>query len=86
VRDRVEGRRAECQLGVFVVSGAPRFALERARSARSAPAHIRFVGVSDTLSVAGGRLLLFAIDGVASEVALAGFVRSDGFLWASDYI
>ena len=56
--------------------------LERARP-RSAP---RIVPVSDTLRLAGGDLLLFAIDGVASEVALAGFDERIRLLWASDYI
>jgi hypothetical protein len=42
--------------------------------------------VSDSLRLAGGDLLLFAIDGRTSEVALAAFSRPDSFLWASDYI
>ena len=46
--------------------------------------HLRVV--SDTLDLAGGDILLFPIDGAASEVALAAFVRPDRFLWASDYV
>jgi hypothetical protein len=42
--------------------------------------------VSDTLRLAGGDLLLFAIDGASSEVALAGFDNANGVLWGSDYI
>jgi hypothetical protein len=56
--------------------------LERAKK-RRAP---RIIPVTDTLRLAGGDLLLFAIDGVSSEVALAGFDGRDGLLWASDYI
>lgn len=53
---------------------------------RRAGSHLRFVGVSDSLRLAGGDLLLFAIDGRTSEVALAAYVRPDRFLWASDFI
>jgi hypothetical protein len=56
--------------------------LERHR----AGSRLRFVGVSDSLRLAGGDLLLFAIDGRTSEVALAAYVRPDRFLWASDFI
>ena len=57
-------------------------ALERARSST----RFHFVAVSDTTRVGGGHLLLFAIDGVASEIALAGYLADDRFLWGSDYI
>ena len=46
----------------------------------------RAVPVDDTLRIAGGDILLFAIDGVASEVALAAYIGPDRFVWASDYI
>jgi hypothetical protein len=46
----------------------------------------RFRPVRDSLPLAGGGVLLFPIDGAASEVALAAFVRSDRFLWASDFL
>jgi hypothetical protein len=49
-------------------------------------AAFRFRGVDDSLALAGGDVLLFPIDGAASEVALAAFVRRDRFLWASDFI
>lgn len=47
---------------------------------------LRFRAVDDSLALAGGDVLLFPIDGAASEVALAAFVRPDRFLWASDFI
>jgi hypothetical protein len=53
---------------------------------RRAGARLRFIGVSDSLRLAGGDLLLFPIDGRTSEVALAAYSRPDAFLWASDYI
>jgi hypothetical protein len=42
--------------------------------------------VNDSLTLAGGDILLFPIDGAASEVALAAFVRPNRFLWGSDFI
>lgn len=54
------------------------------RAGRRRTAHI--TTVRDTLRLAAGDLLLFAIDGVSSEVALAGFDERDHVLWASDYI
>jgi hypothetical protein len=56
--------------------------LERNR----ANVRLRVVPVSDTLRLAGGDLLVFAIDGIASEVALAAFDQTDRVLWASDFI
>jgi hypothetical protein len=53
---------------------------------RRAQSPFRFRAVSDSLSLAGGDVLLFPIDGVASEGALAAFVRPDRFLWGSDFI
>jgi hypothetical protein len=49
-------------------------------------AALHFRAVDDSLALAGGDILLFPIDGAASEVALAAFVRPDRFLWASDFI
>jgi hypothetical protein len=57
--------------------------LEQKRHALG-PFHVN--AVSDSLRLAGGDLLVFAIDGVASEVALAAYIRPERFLWASDYI
>jgi hypothetical protein len=46
----------------------------------------RFRAVADSLLLAGGNIVVFPIDGVASEVALAAFVRPSRYLWASDYV
>ncbi|MEP6495037.1 MAG: hypothetical protein ABJF01_20285 [bacterium] len=56
--------------------------LERRRASVS----FRFRAVGDSLRLAGGDITLFPIDGAASEVALAAFVRPGRFLWASDFI
>ena len=56
--------------------------LERRR--QQAP--FRLHAVADSLLLAGGDIVVFPIDGVASEVALAAFVRPSRFLWASDYV
>jgi len=56
--------------------------LERRRS--TVTPRIRVV--NDSLRLAAGDITLFAIDGVASEGALAAFVAPDRFLWASDYV
>lgn len=53
---------------------------------RRAHATFRFRAVDDSLSLAGGDIVVFPIDGAASEVALAAFVRPARFLWASDYV
>jgi hypothetical protein len=45
-----------------------------------------FRAVDDSLSLAGGKLRLYAIDGPSSEGALMAYVEDDRFLWASDYI
>ncbi len=56
--------------------------LERSR----ARARFRFVGVDDSLSLAGGELRLYPIDGVGSEGALMAYLPGDRFLWASDFL
>lgn len=53
---------------------------------RRARARFHFIGISDSLRLAGGDVLLFPIDGRTSEVALAAYVRPDRFLWASDFV
>ena len=45
-----------------------------------------FVGVSDSLRLAGGALQLYPIDGVASENALLAYLPRPEFLWPGDYI
>jgi hypothetical protein len=47
---------------------------------------LRFRAVRDSLSLAGGAIRLYPIDGIASEGALIAFLRRDSFLWASDYV
>jgi hypothetical protein len=59
--------------------------LERTR-ARNGSVPLHFVAVRDSLSLAGGGLRLYAIDGVASEGALMAWIPDDGVLWAGDYI
>jgi hypothetical protein len=59
-------------------------ALELVRRAK--PLRMKFVGVSDSSSLAGGGLRLYPIDGIASEGALMAWSPSDRSLWASDYI
>jgi hypothetical protein len=56
--------------------------LERARQR----VRFRFRAVSDSMSLAGGEILLQPIDGIASEGALMAYMRKDRFLWASDYV
>ncbi|MEO8448536.1 MAG: hypothetical protein ABI647_02025 [Gemmatimonadota bacterium] len=47
---------------------------------------MRFRAVNDSLRLAGGGLVLHAIDGIGSEGALMGWLPSERFLWASDYV
>jgi hypothetical protein len=56
--------------------------LERRRKT----AKLKFVGVDRVYSLAEGAITLHPIDGISSEVALMGYLVSDRFLWASDYI
>jgi hypothetical protein len=56
--------------------------LERERTR----ATFRFRSVDTSLVLGAGDLRLFPIDGAASEVALAAFLRPDRFLWASDFV
>lgn len=53
---------------------------------RRATARWNFVPVSDSLSLAGGRIRLYAIDGIGSEGALMAYFPRLGYLWASDYV
>ena len=57
--------------------------LERARPRG---VRLKFRPVDDSLRLAGGDITVFAIDGPSSEGALAGYVRDDRFLWASDFV
>jgi len=53
---------------------------------RRARARLRFRPVTDSLRLAGGELVLHAIDGVASEVALMAWLPGERYLWPGDYI
>jgi hypothetical protein len=53
---------------------------------RRSQVRLNFRPVADSLRLAGGRIRLFAVDGISSEGALVAYVESDRFLWASDYI
>jgi hypothetical protein len=59
-------------------------ALELARTRKTVP--LNFVGVKDSLSLAGGALRLYPIDGIASEGALMAWTPGDRSLWASDFL
>ena len=48
--------------------------------------HFDFVGVDAPHTEADGRVMLYPIDGIGSEVALMAYLPEDSFLWASDYI
>ncbi|HEY5061328.1 MAG TPA: hypothetical protein VII52_07310 [Gemmatimonadaceae bacterium] len=65
-------------------TAAPDLLEERRSTGRRVAMH--FVPVADSLRLAGGAIMLFALDGISSEGALAAFVQGDRFLWASDYI
>jgi hypothetical protein len=51
-----------------------------------ATSRFRFRAVTDSASLAGGRLRVHAIDGIASEGALLAWHSPSGFLWAGDFI
>jgi len=61
-------------------------ALERLRRKSPQAARLRFRAVEDSLSLAGGALRLYAIDGIGSEGALMAYFPAERFLWASDYV
>src|SRR5262249_44501042 len=46
----------------------------------------KFIGVDRRYELADGALTVHPIDGIGSEGALMAFIRSDRFLWASDFI
>jgi hypothetical protein len=53
---------------------------------RRSRARFGFRAVDDSLALAGGKLRLYSIDGIASEGGLIAYLEGDHFLWASDYI
>jgi len=52
------------------------------------PRHVKlkFVGIDSKHELAGGKLQLYPIDGIASECALMAYIADEHLLWASDYI
>lgn len=46
----------------------------------------KFTPVDKELSLAGGKIRLYAIDGIGSEGGLMAYLPDDKFLWAGDYI
>ena len=59
-------------------------ALERSTAQRGT--RLRMRTVSDSLSLAGGRLRIYPIDGISSEGALMAYLPDDRYLWASDFV
>ena len=53
---------------------------------RRAKTRFTFVPVTDSLALAGGKLRLYAIDGLGGEGAVMAYVEGDRFLWAGDYV
>jgi hypothetical protein len=59
-------------------------ALERSTAKRGP--ELRVHTLTDSMSLGGGAIKLYTIDGAASEGALMAFIPSEKFLWASDFI
>jgi hypothetical protein len=53
---------------------------------RRATARFRFVPVGDSLTLAGGKLRVYPIDGLGGEGGVVAWLPDDRFLWAGDYI
>jgi hypothetical protein len=53
---------------------------------RRASSPLRFRAVEDSALLAGGRLRLYAINGIGSEGALMAWLPGERFLWAGDYV
>jgi len=53
---------------------------------RRGKARFTFIPVDDSLALAGGKLRIYAIDGLGGEGAVMAYVEGDRFLWASDYV
>jgi hypothetical protein len=59
-------------------------ALEHSSAKRGDDLRIRTL--ADSMSLGGGAIKLYAIDGAASEGALMAFIPAERYLWASDFI
>jgi hypothetical protein len=53
---------------------------------RRGTTRFHFVPVDDSLALAGGKLRLYAIDGLGGEGAVMAYIEGDRFLWAGDYV
>ncbi|MGI8546279.1 MAG: hypothetical protein ACR2M1_02930 [Gemmatimonadaceae bacterium] len=60
--------------------------LERKRADARLRLPLRLRVLEDSAQFAGGQLRVAHINGAAAEGALAAFIPSSGFLWASDYV
>ena len=58
--------------------------LERSSAKRGVDLRVRTL--ADSMSLAGGAIKLYAIDGAGSEGALMAFVPGDNYLWVSDFV
>jgi hypothetical protein len=47
---------------------------------------LKFIGIDSKYELAGGKLQLYPIDGIASEGSLMAYIADEQLLWASDYI
>src|SRR5262249_15810906 len=59
-------------------------ALEHSAAKRGNELRVRTL--TDSMSLGGGAITLYTIDGAASEGALMAFIPSERYLWASDFI
>lgn len=59
-------------------------ALERSSSKRGNELRVRTL--TDSISLGGGAIKLYTIDGASSEGALMAFIPEEKYLWASDFI
>lgn len=60
--------------------------LERKRADARLRLPLRLRVLEDSAQFAGGQLRVAHINGATAEGALAAFIPSSGFLWASDYV
>lgn len=58
--------------------------LEKVQSGRTD--HFKFVPFEQANSMAGGKIVIYPIDGIGSEIALMVYLPAEHFLWASDYV
>ena len=59
-------------------------ALERSSAKRGTDLRVRTL--TDSMSLGGGAIKVYSIDGAGSEGALMAFIPSEKYLWASDFV